>query len=100
MGAIGPCLELGSTEAALRWGSVSESFVKEGLPGEIGKGWGSWGRKRNRPHGVGGIAGGSLSVSHTSVAICLELMFALQSHTQKTPDGSVRALALEQDGGH
>lgn len=49
---------------------------------------------------MGGIAGGSLSVSHTSVAIRLELMFALQSHTQKTPDGSVRALALEQDGGH
>lgn len=56
MGAIGPCLELGSTEAALRWGSVCESFVKEGLPGEIGKGVGELGKKEGQATWSGGYS--------------------------------------------
>lgn len=40
MGVAGPCIRLGSAEAALRQGSVCSSRVKQGLPGKTGKGVG------------------------------------------------------------
>lgn len=91
MGVAGPCIRLGSAEAALRQGSVCSSRVKQGLPGKMGEGVGEPeqdGQARGRCSGSS-----TLSISHTSAAVHLEVMPGLQPHPERTPDWYLRTLA-------
>lgn len=70
---------------------MCSSLVKQGLPGKTGEGVGE-------PEQDGQARGrcslsSTLSVSHTSVAVHLEVRPGLQPHPERTPDWYLRTLA-------